>query len=186
MTIAATAIWRRLDTLGHDGCWLIQNELGWLVEGATVFIHFGLPAALRYAVQCDPSWETIDGQVQGRIGDRTLAFAVARDGPQWVLNGTPVKGLEHLVDLDLSVTPATNLLQVRRKSGATGDRWNLPVAWLDIDRGTLEELPQVYERRSEKTLWYEAPTVGYEGLLEIAENGFIRRYPGLWESETGA
>ncbi len=24
---------------------------------------------------------------------------------------------------------------------------------------------------------------GYEGLLELASNGFIRRYPGLWEAE---
>jgi hypothetical protein len=33
--------------------------------------------------------------------------------------------------------------------------------------------------------WYEAPTVGYRGLLELDATGFIRRYPGLWESALG-
>jgi len=61
----------------------------------------------------------------------------------------------------------------------------LPVAWLDIETGRLTELPQIYERRSETTFWYQAPSVEYRGLLELAPNGFIRRYPGLWEAETG-
>jgi hypothetical protein len=29
--------------------------------------------------------------------------------------------------------------------------------------------------------WYEAPTVGYADLLEVAPTGFIHSYPGLWE-----
>jgi uncharacterized protein len=44
-------------------------------------------------------------------------------------------------------------------------------------------LPQRYERRTSSTHWYEAPTVGYEALLELTPAGFIRRYPGLWELE---
>jgi hypothetical protein len=42
------------------------------------------------------------------------------------------------------------------------------------------ELPQSYERRSEMSYGYEAPSVPYRALLEIAPNGFVRSYPGLW------
>jgi len=31
--------------------------------------------------------------------------------------------------------------------------------------------------------WYEAPTVPYQALLEIAPNGFVGSYPGLWRLE---
>jgi hypothetical protein len=41
-------------------------------------------------------------------------------------------------------------------------------------------LPQLYERRGDASYWYEAQTVPYQGLLEIAPNGFVRSYPGLW------
>ncbi|MDQ6869318.1 MAG: hypothetical protein M3178_13370 [Pseudomonadota bacterium] len=40
--------------------------------------------------------------------------------------------------------------------------------------------------RRPATFWYEAPSVGYEGLLELAPDGFIRRYPNLWEAEPAA
>jgi hypothetical protein len=39
---------------------------------------------------------------------------------------------------------------------------------------------RLYERRSETSYWYEAPTVPYQASLEIAPNGFVRSYPGLW------
>ncbi len=61
------------------------------------------------------------------------------------------------------------------------DQWaEVPVVWFDLESASLIELPQTYERRSEASYWYEAPTVPYKALLEIAPNGFVRSYPGLW------
>ena len=60
---------------------------------------------------------------------------------------------------------------------------DVPVAWLDVATGTLEVLPQRYERRAEATYWYEAPRFDYAALLEVGPAGFIHRYPGLWEAE---
>jgi hypothetical protein len=106
----------------------------------------------------------------------------APDGT-WTLNGAPVRGLEAYVDLDLAITPATNLQQLRRVPLPVGAATELPVAWLDVMAGTLAALPQRYERRAERAYWYEAPSVGYAGLLELAPTGFIRHYPGLWAAE---
>jgi uncharacterized protein len=53
-----------------------------------------------------------------------------------------------------------------------------------VAEGTIEVLPQRYERRAEATYWYEAPSVRYAALLEATPIGFIRRYPGLWETES--
>ena len=96
------------------------------------------------------------------------------------LNGAAVEGLDHLVDLDFGFTPATNVLQLSRIALEPGQRAEVPVAWFDLDSASLIELPQIYERRSEASYWYEAPTVPYRALLEIAPNGFVRSYPGLW------
>lgn len=91
--------------------------------------------------------------------------------------------LGHCLDLDFGFTPATNLLQLRRLALQPGQAADAPAAWLDVATGTLRRLPQRYERRTEYSYWYEAPSVGYAGLLEILPSSFIRRYPGLWEAE---
>lgn len=183
MTISASMLWRRFDTPGHEACRLENNGTGWNLLGTAIFRHKAGPANISYSVQCDVHWATLSGQVRGLIGKQQIDYVVTRNEKLWTLNNVEILGLEHIVDLDLGFTPATNLQQLRRVSIMQDEAVQLPVAWLDVDAGTLTELPQTYQRRSERTFWYSAPSVGYEGLIEVAPNGFIRRYPRLWEAE---
>jgi hypothetical protein len=113
-------------------------------------------------------------------------FIIERENDgAWTLNGRRVD-IDDLDDLDLSFTPATNLLQIRRVPLPVGESVRAPAAWFNLEDATLSKLEQIYERRDDLALRYRAPDLGYEGLLELAPNGFIRRYPGLWEAEGAA
>jgi hypothetical protein len=174
---------RRIDTPGHDACRLEQENSGWSLEGAAVFRHGNGPAHIEYSVRCDAVWQTISGRIRGFVAERTVDFTVVRADTSWILNGASVPGLDHLVDLDLGFTPATNMQQLRRVSIAENETVQLPVTWFDLDAGTLIELPQIYQRSGRYAFWYQAPTVGYEGWLKLDPNGFISSYPGFWEAE---
>jgi hypothetical protein len=126
--IIASAIWRRVDTPGHDACWLLRDERGWMLDGAAIFKHAAGPARLAYRIQCDTEWRTLSGMVLGYIGNHPVSFNIARLASDWTLNGTVVRGLNQLDDLDLSFTPATNLLQLRRQDVPFGKSVSIPVA----------------------------------------------------------
>jgi uncharacterized protein len=180
--MAATILWRRLDTPGHDACRLEEGDAGWRLEGTAVFREGGAPALLKYWLACDRAWHTRGGRVHGWLGEQSVDLTIARTAEGvWTLNGVIVPGLERYVDLDLGFTPATNLPQLRRLALTKGQSAEAPVAWLDVPSGTLSVLPQRYERRSQTIYWYEAPSVGYADLLEVGPTGFIHSYPGLWE-----
>jgi len=133
---------------------------------------------------CDLGWHTQQGEVHGWFGGTTVDFIIIRSaGREWTVNGAAVPGLEECIDLDFGFTPATNLLQLRRMALAQGQAVNAPVAWLDASMGTLDFLEQRYERRTETAYWYEAPRFEYAATLEVTPDGFITRYPGLWEAE---
>ncbi len=174
------AAWIRLDRPGRDAALLEPSDGGWLLRGAAAFDHDGGSAAVAYQVEVDARWRTKRGVVSGFLGDRTIQYEIRRDDQGWRLNGVAVQGLEHLLDLDYGFTPATNVLQLARVALEPGQRAEVPVAWFDLDTASLIELPQRYERRSEASYWYEAPTFAYQGLLEIAPNGFVQSYPSLW------
>ncbi len=177
------ALWRRLDTPGHDACRLAPADGGWRLHGTAVLLHEGEPARLDYHVRCDARWRTERGHIRGFIGARALDWRIVREpGGTWSVNGAAVPGLEGCVDLDVGFTPATNLTLMRRVALAPGQAAEVTVAWIDAPDGVLQPLPQRYERRSEHTYWYESPTSGYTALLEMTPAGFIRRYPGLWEA----
>jgi uncharacterized protein len=174
------AAWIRLDRPGRDAALLQSTDGGWLLRGAAAFEHEVGSAAVAYQVEVDAHWETKRGLITGFLGDQTIQHEIRRDDQGWTLNGVAVRGLEHLADLDYGFTPATNLLQLSRLALKPGQRAEVPVVWFDLDSASLVELPQTYERRSEASYWYEAPTVPYRALLEIAPNGFVQSYPELW------
>jgi uncharacterized protein len=183
--MAGTSIrWRRLDTPGQDACCLEGDDAGWRLQGLAVFGVDGIPARLTYHVACDLAWHTRVARVYGSIGVQSIDISIARTpAGLWTLNAAVVSGLDNCIDVDLGFTPATNLLPIRRLALAVGEAADSPAAWFDISAGTLQVLPQRYERRSAATYWYEAPTVHYQALLEVSPSGFILRYPGLWEAE---
>ena len=183
MTVSSV-LWRRLDTPGHDACRLEEREVGWTLDGIAVFLENGAAARLAYNVQCDPGWHTRQGQVRGWLGGKPVRFDMVRSSEgMWTLNAAAIPGLESCIDLDFGFTPATNLLPLRRLDLAVGQAADAPAAWLDVSSGTLQLLPQRYEKRVGGAYWYQAPRFGYEALLEVDPSGFILRYPGLWEAE---
>lgn len=183
-TTAATILWRRLDAPGHDACRLVRAAGGWRLEGTAVFRHQGEPARLGYGAECDGAWRSRRGEVRGWLGGRTVEHAIERTGAgEWTLDGAPVPGLGECLDLDLGFTPATNLLALRRLALAVGAAADAQAAWLDVAAGTLSPLPQRYQRRSETAYGYRAPRFGYAAVLEVDGDGFVRRYPDLWEAE---
>jgi uncharacterized protein len=178
------AMWRRLDTPGHDAAILTRNDGGWSLRGMAVFKHEAGPAFINYAVELDRSWGTISGDIRGFLAGRPIGHVIRRENDGWYLNGTMIAGLHHLVDLDYGFTPATNMQLLRRINLNAGQSMDVSVVWFDIDATTLTKLPQRYERRDETSYWYKSPTGAYEAMLQVSENGFARIYPDLWEMET--
>lgn len=178
------ALWRRLDGPGHDAARLLPTGIGWRIEGAATFLHEGAPSALSYSVDADSSWNAVGGFISGFAGSKEIRHEFRRGADGWLFDGRKAEGLQNLPDLDFGFTPATNLQQLRRIALEAGEEASFSVAWFDIGAGALTELPQFYRRQDGTRYWYEAPTFGYSGILEIAGSGFVAVYPELWEMES--
>ena len=184
MDQSLSMLWRRIDVPGHDAARLELRDGSWLLQGTAVFRHEAASAHLAYEVTCDLAWRTRLARVSGWVGARSVLANIERTpAGTWCLNGSRVEGLDGCVDVDFGFTPATNVTQLRRIQLAVGQAVDVPVAWMDVDCANLVLLPQRYERRGERAYWYRAPTVPYSGQLDLAPNGFVRRYPGLWVAD---
>jgi hypothetical protein len=182
---SAAMLWRRLDAAGHDACRLVEGtDGGFRLDGAATFLLEGQIACLQYRVDCDGRWRAREGTVQGWIGPAEIQLRVARStAGLWSLNGRTIAGCDDCLDLDFGFTPATNLLQVRRLALEVGQAADVPVAWLDAAAGTLDRLEQRYQRRAAEVYRYEARRFNYAARLQINGDGFVVKYPGLWEGE---
>ena len=183
---SASILWRRLNQAGHDACRLTHERERWRLEGVAAFCEHASVVQLAYRVTCDALWRTIDAHVHGSLGSQPLDIGIRRAATGvWIMNGEALPGLHDCLDVDLGFSPSTNALHIRRISLEIGQRAEVPVAWVDIFERRLNRLAQSYERRSEKTYWYEAPQFGYADTLVVNEVGFPTQYPGLWQAESG-
>lgn len=180
-------LWRRLDMPGHDTAGLRQAAGGAELRGMAVFQDEAGPAALHYSVRCDAEWRTIEGTVAGWGGAGPVELRLARSpGGDWTLNGAACPQVAGCIDLDLSFTPATNLLPLRRLNLPVGQEAQVRSAWLEWPRAVLTPLTQRYKRRSATEYNYEADLPGaarFESVLRVDPNGWVLDYGGLWQAE---
>lgn len=186
MSAPAPILWRRLDLPGHDAAALEITPEGTALSGMAVF-HEGDPTALAYVVHCDGDWRTIEATVRGRRGSEPIDLRLRRDvAGSWTLNDAPCPAVQGCIDLDLSFTPATNLLPLRRLALGRGESAEVRSAWLEWPQVRVTLLVQRYARRSETEYDYEADLPGgppFRATLRVQPGGWVLDYGGLWKAE---
>ncbi len=180
----ATARWRALDREGDDSCRLARADHGWLLVGHARFRDDDGFAALDYVVRCDTGWATLSADVAGTHGGKDVSFRILRAEGGWTLNEEPQPEVAGARDLDLSFTPATNLMPLTRLSEQAEPVLEVRAAWLSYPECALRPLDQTYTAGG--TLdWvsYESAQNGHTARLRVDRSGFVTFYPGLWEGD---
>jgi hypothetical protein len=180
----ASILWRRLDRPGHDSARLTERPSGAILEGTAVFREDGRPCRLDYRIQCDAAWRTLSAHVCGWLDTTVIDVVITADAARaWTVNGRPCPEVQGCEDVDLSFTPATNLLPIRRTGLAVGARAAVRAAWLGFPALTLEPLDQVYERVAERRYDYRSDGGAFRAILDTNRAGFVTDYSGLWRIE---
>lgn len=175
----ATAHWRRLNGDGTDRCSLARVDMGWILTGEADWIEKGVEIALTYAVRADPDWQTLSADVAGQWGERPVNLRIQRTEGGWMLNDVPQRVGAEARDVDLSFTPATNLLAIRRLALNGGGPAHCTAAWLMPGLDRLAPLKQTYTRRADGACDYASAS--FAARLDVHETGFVTHYPGYWE-----
>jgi hypothetical protein len=179
----ATAHWRALDREGEDKCRLARTDQGWILIGHARFHNPDGFASLDYVVRCDTGWRTINADIAGTHGEMDVRLQIEKTPKGWRVNQTPQPGLDRATDIDLSFTPATNLMPLRRLSDGALDAIITQAAWLDYPAATLKPLDQTYSRLAQDRVHYRGEQTEYVTELTMDPTGFVTRNPGLWTGE---
>ncbi|QAT88732.1 hypothetical protein EJ065_7207 [Corallococcus coralloides] len=174
--------WRRLESPGTEHFELWESAEGPLLTGTVVGVGEGLPLLVRYTVACDPDWHTREARLAVHQGGtrRTLVLQVD-DHQRWWRDGREVPELRGCVDVDLSVTPATNTLPIRRLGLEPGQARDVTAAWVRLPDLSLERLEQRYTRLSSTRYRYESAQGTFVAELDTDALGLVTHYPDGWE-----
>jgi hypothetical protein len=180
--LVETGLWRWLDGTGLEWFALHREAGGWRLKGTILALHDGAPAEARYEVSCDPGWRTKRAvvDVQSAGAHRSLRLAV--ENGRWFRDAREQPDVQGCVDVDLSWSPSTNTLPIRRLGlavGQTSDR--VTAAWVRFPELTLEPLPQEYRRLGESRYRYTSRAGAFTAEIDVDGHGLVVEYAGLWE-----
>ena len=142
------------------------------------------PWSTRFSVVVDARWETRSCFVEVLGADGLDRVTLTADGlGHWTLDGRDWADLEGCHDVDVSISPLTNTLVVRRLALEVGEERRLDVAWLDVPSLAVARVTQTYRREPDgphgAQYVYADPTFG-SFVFTVDPLGVVREYQGLF------
>jgi hypothetical protein len=175
-------IWRALAWSGIERLFLDVGGAGVTAKGQLVGDPDGAPIGVLYEIRCDAAWTVHRVSVHVLAGGR-LDLTRALDGT-WAANGRSLPGLRDCVDVDLSLTPFTNSLPIRRLGLAPGQAADLDVAYIKLPDLAVAATRQRYTRqhRDGRGALYRYESGTFRADVAVDDDGLVTTYEGLWDA----
>jgi hypothetical protein len=179
--MTCVAQWAAEDGVGVEH--LVLNEWPDRVIGEAVVVdtRFGEPYGAHYRVEMAPDW-TVRRVLVALTDGRTLVVSADGSGHWYDIDGMPLSALDGCIDIDISGTPFTNTLPIRRLGLMQGERREIRVAYLALPALTIEPADQAYTCIEPRRRYlYEGPLRQFEAELAIDTNWLVEDYPTLFK-----
>ena len=175
-------IWRRLDLPALEYFELRERADAIGLSGTIIMVDSAVPFRAEYQIRCDRSWVTQSVRVTLTRGTESRELnLVTDDQHRWWREGEELPQVAGCVDIDISITPSTNTLPIRRLALQPGESRDVSAAWVKFPELTLEPLPQRYVRTEEGRYRYASRGGEFTADIDVDDVGLVIRYPPLWE-----
>lgn len=193
MSLTRLLTWRGLDfprmeltdvDLGPDGLSARGVQIGTsgVAQGAEDGEAVDVPGRYRLDYELETDSDLVTARIALRArsekGERRLDLTRDPDGV-WHADAE-LPDLSGALDCDLGLSPLTNFMPVQRESITRGgEAKEFVMAWIAVPSLAVHRSEQRYEPIDATTVRYVGRHRSFEGELELDEDGFVVRYPGL-------
>lgn len=180
MSLNRTVRWRPLDADGLEHLEIIEGPTAIVARSVLIGERGGTKLGLHYEVELAPNWSFRSLRLERADGPRLELYA---DGEGNWTDGLHVAlpELEGCIDIDISDTPFTNTLPIRRTRFAPGEPALFTMAWIPLD--TLEPFAddQIYTLLEDGRYLYESADGSFKAELSVDEDGLVTSYQSRFE-----
>jgi hypothetical protein len=174
-----TLRWRPLDQGGleHFEARQWPDHIRW--RSAIVGGEVDYPHGYFYEVDLRLDWTFRSIMIQRTDG---VMLSLSRDElGRWQDGHGDRPDLQGCIDIDLSGSPSTNTLPIRRARFDDDVPQHFTMAFIDIEQMEARPDEQIYTRLGPDRFRYQSGDGGFEATIEVDADGFVVRYPPIFE-----
>jgi uncharacterized protein len=181
MSKAVVARWQNWDANGVEHLVVREGPREIVAESVVVGSAEDSSFALRYRIRCDKSWRVRSAEVAVVGSDRKIEIAGDGKGNWSDASGKKLPKLAGAIDIDLSATPFTNTLPIRRLKLRAGQSAEIVTVYVLAPALTMTTDPQRYTCLEPlKRYRYESLDSDFTREIEVDRRGMVVTYPGLF------
>ena len=178
-------MWAPWEGPGLEHLRLATSDGGVVANGLVIGLEAGRPFRIGYEIRCDGHWRVREVRVASPDSERPVLELLADGEGHWKgRGGEPVPELDGCIDVDISATPFTNTLPIRRLGLEPGESEELAVAYVRVPELLVGPERQRYgclHARADGGLYqFEALPSGFTAELPVDAEGLVLDYPGLF------
>lgn len=167
--------WAGVDADSREICRLEVSDRGIVASGSIR----GTSVSCTYVVTTTPGWRFRSLTLTSHDRELQVDF----DGVRWCVDGEERSDLSGAAEVDLSVSPFSNTLPIRRLALAPGEGADILTAYVTVPDLTVTTDPQRYTRLSENEYLYESRDSDFRRTISVDAEGLVVTYPGLFRRE---
>jgi uncharacterized protein len=182
-----TLLWQAADGIGLEHVLLTEDSKGVSVESNVIGIEENRPFCLHYQVQCDGRYQvrSVEAQV---VGGSSLSLWTDGHGHWFDAQKQPITSIFGCVDVDITATPFTNTLPIRRVAWEVGEQQKFLMAYILAPTLEIYADQQHYtclvRRDSGSIFLFESMSTGFTAQIVVDADGLVVDYSGLFKRVT--
>jgi hypothetical protein len=181
MTRRIVARWQSWDGDSLEHLVLRLGADGATAESALLGTSEGNAFAARYHIACDRDWRVRTASIHVTGVEPALVLASDGDGRWHDGAGAQVAALDGAIDIDITATPFTNTLPIRRLRLSQGGAAEIAVAYVSLPGLGVTLERQRYTRLDNGRHYrFESLDGGFTRDIEVDADGLVVSYPGLF------
>ncbi|RAJ79264.1 hypothetical protein CLV59_106325 [Chitinophaga dinghuensis] len=172
-------VWQAVRWTATEYFTLENKGLYKLAQGNITGIVRDLPFSIHYEVEITNDWKTDSFLIRSHGPDAKELKLTSNLLGQWYdKDGKQVTALDNCLDIDISLTPFTNTLPVKRLQLNNGESATINVIYILLPEFELQRVKQRYTKISQDTWLYENLDSGFSSQLYFDSEGIMNDYPG--------
>ena len=160
----------------------VENNV--IISSVVIGDEDGAPFGVNYTIICAANWTVRAFNIENTNGN-SLSMNADGEGNWFHANGETADKFKGAIDIDLSGTPFTNTLAIRRfKSPKAGNNQRFKMLYVPFDTLIPKLVSQQYTCLIPfKKYRYESRTSDFVADLEVDENAVVKDYPTVFTRE---
>ncbi|HYY94813.1 MAG TPA: putative glycolipid-binding domain-containing protein [Pyrinomonadaceae bacterium] len=178
-------MWTPWEDQGLEHLRLAWQPEGVLADGLIIRAQDGAAFRAHYRILCDTRWRVRQARVSTLGGDAKSRSLTSDGEGRWTTGaGEHLGQLDGCLDVDISPTPFTNTLPIRRAGMREGESAEVVVVYIALPEIELRAARQRYtclkRVRKGARYRYESLSSGFTADLVVDCDGLVVDYPGIF------